>query len=234
MLRRRTSRLVLVLERPWNDENVQAVMRTAEAFGVQHFWTVKHPYGRHRVSKTVTKGTHRWLTRRQFPDTESCIAALREENLEIWSTDLDPGAKEILTPRDLLPLPERFALVIGREVDGVSDELLEASHRRLYLPMRGFGESYNLSVATALFVQRCFDADPELEGAMPDEERQALRRDWYERLAGGSEEREAEFAAWAENPPEPLEDVRPTEESRKPRVPKKLRAQVWPGGKMPE
>ena len=30
VLQRRTSRLVLILERPWNDENVQAVLRTAE------------------------------------------------------------------------------------------------------------------------------------------------------------------------------------------------------------
>ena len=70
---------MLVLERPWNDENVQAVLRTAESFGVQHVWTIQHPHGRKRTSKAVTRGSHRWLTRRRFESTAECVAALKDE-----------------------------------------------------------------------------------------------------------------------------------------------------------
>jgi tRNA C32,U32 (ribose-2'-O)-methylase TrmJ len=228
ILRRRTSRLVLVMERPWNDENVQAVLRTAESFGLQHVWTVRPLATRVKNSRSVTKGSHLWLTERHFETPEECVAALRAEGLTIWATDLAPGADEVRSPRDLAPLPDRFAVVVGREVDGVSPALLAAADRRLFLPMNGFTESFNLSVATALVLQRCFDADPSLVGAMEETERDTLRRAWFERLAGHDPVRRNEFLRHAESPPEPHADPRPSLESRTPRVPRKLRRKVWP------
>ena len=168
------------------------------------------------------------MSKRHFTTPDECVAALSAERLPIWATELGPGATEVRSPLDLAPLPPRFALVMGREVDGVSPMLLAAAERRLYLPMRGFTESFNLSVATALVLQRCFDADPQLAGAMDDAERVALRKVWFQRLAGQNPAREAEFAAWAEAPPEAAADARPALESRNPRVPRKLRKKVWP------
>lgn len=221
VLRRRTSRLVLVMERPWNDDNVQAVMRTAESFGIQHVWMVKHPHMRARAHRSVTKGSHLWLSRRVFKTIEDLVAAIKDEGLALWATDLGDGADEVATPADLQPFPERVALVIGRELQGVSKEILAAADRRLYLPMHGFTESLNLSVAAALMLQRCFDAEPGLAGAMDEEERAALRAEWYQKLAGTNEAKQRVFAKFAADPPEPLETTRPSAESRQPRMKKK-------------
>jgi tRNA G18 (ribose-2'-O)-methylase SpoU len=222
ILRRRTSRLVLILERPWNDDNVQAVLRTAESFGVQHVWTIKHPHTRRRAHRTVTKGSHLWLTRRFFGEIAECVEAAREEGLSLWATDLDEGAIELDAPQALLPFPERVGIVIGREMSGISAELREAADRRIHLPMHGFTESFNLSVATALVLQRCFDAEPSLVGAMTGAERDALRRDWYVRLAGKNESRREVYRRWADDPPEPLDSTRPSDESRTPRIKKRM------------
>ena len=119
ILRQRTSRLILVMERPWNEDNVQAVLRTAESFGVQHVWTIEHPNKKRqkkRPQRRVTKGSHRWLTRRTFATISEFLAAVRDEGLALWSTDLAPGADELATPEVLRPFPERVALVVGREV----------------------------------------------------------------------------------------------------------------------
>ena len=226
VLRRRTSRLVLVLERPWDDHNVQAVLRTAESFGVQHIWMVKHPDGRRRVSKSVTKGSHHWLSQHKFETIPDCIAALQQGGYAIWATDLSSQATELGCGEDLRPFPEKVAIVVGREADGVSPEMLAAADRRLYLPMQGFTESFNLSVATALVLQRCFDADPGLVGAMSEEERTEIRREWFERLAGNVDGRADEYAHWAEHPPTPLADPRPSDEARRPRIPKKVRKRM--------
>ncbi|MEZ6015904.1 MAG: RNA methyltransferase [Planctomycetota bacterium] len=228
VLQQRTARLVLVLERPWNDDNVQAVLRTAESFGIQHVWTVRPLETRMKNTRSVTKGSHLWLTQRTFDTPEECIAALQAARLPIWATELGPDATEVRAPEDLAPLPPRFALVVGREVDGVSPMLLAAADRRLYLPMRGFTESFNLSVATALMLQRCFDADPGLAGAMEPAERDGLRAEWYLRLAGDDPARRAAYAALAQAPPAPAPDARPSLESRAPRVPRKIRKKVWP------
>ena len=48
----------------------------------------------------------------------------------------------------------------------MTDEMLEAADRRIYLPMFGFTESFNLSVAAALVLQRLLDAVPESRGRL--------------------------------------------------------------------
>lgn len=223
VLARRTSRVVLVLEEPWNDENVQAILRTAESFGVQHIWTVEHPHGRRRVKRAVTRGSHDWLTVRRFAAIEELVAALRADDFAVWVSDLAPGAEEVTGPEVLRPVPPRVALALGREVDGASETLLAAADRRLFLPMRGFTESYNVSVAAALLLQRLFDADEELVGAMPELERQALREVWYPRLGGRDERKRSRFVEHLAAPPAPAEDPRPREEHRQPRIRKRSR-----------
>ena len=223
ILRRRTSRLVLILERPWNDENVQAVLRTAESFGVQHVWTIRHPHMRSRAQRTVTRGSDKWISRRFFTEVSECVEAAREEGLSLWATDLDDQAIELGHPADLLPFPDRVAIVMGREMAGVGAELLAAAERRIYLPMQGFTESFNLSVAAALVLQRCFDADPTLVGAMDDRERAGLRAEWFQRLAGSNEGKRQLYRRWIDQPPEPLSSTRPAPETRAPRVKKSMR-----------
>ena len=220
MLARRTSRVVLVLEKTWNDENVDAVLRTAESFGVQHVWTVRHPHGR-RAQSRVTKGSHAWLTERVFDESEQLIEALRAGGFAIWATDLSPDAQVLETSEVMRPVPDLVALVFGREVDGVSRAFLDAADRRFYLPMQGFTESLNLSVATALVLQRLFDADPTLVGAMPQDERDALRATWYARLGGTDERKRHRYASEVSHPPPPLDDLRPADEFRAPRFKKR-------------
>jgi tRNA G18 (ribose-2'-O)-methylase SpoU len=123
----------------------------------------------------IGKGAEKWLTIRKFADTAACIAELRRLGCEIWATDLGRGAQCIHplagiaadsstattttssstnTPADaddqpqLLQMPpagKRLAVVMGRELDGVSAQMLEEADRRIYLPMVGFTESFNLS-----------------------------------------------------------------------------------------
>lgn len=220
ILARRTGRVVLVLEQPWNDKNVQAVLRTAESFGVQHVWTVRHPQGLRRVKRTVTRGSHDWLSLRSFESPDELLEALRDARFTIWATDLSSTAEPVESAADLQPVPERVALVVGREVDGVSEAILRAADRRLYLPMRGFTESFNLSVATALLLQRLFDADPGLVGALKGDERQQLRAAWYARLGGSDERKRGRYLEFVEAPPAPLADPRPSDEHRSPRFTK--------------
>lgn len=220
VLARRTGRLLVVLERCADEHNRQAVLRTAEAFGVQKVALVEAPGAESApMSRKVTKGAAQWLDLRRFRDPAACVAALRAEGWTIWAAELSPAA-EPAEPARLAPLPEKLALVFGREADGVSAEALAAAARRLYLPMAGFTESYNLSVSAALLLQRLFDACPEMRGDLPPEERAAIRARWYRRLAGGKQPKR--FDAWLAAPPPPLADLRPGEADKAPRLRRKI------------
>jgi hypothetical protein len=81
-------------------------------------------------------------------------------------------------------LPDKLAIVFGTESVGCTQEILEAADRRVYLPLRGFADSLNLSVAAALVLQKLFHLDPSIEACMAESERQGLREVWFPKLAG--------------------------------------------------
>eukprot|EP00906_Rhabdomonas_costata_P017363 RCo025056 len=94
VLRHRTARFLIVLERCSDTHNTEAVFRSAEAFGVQHVWLVS-PQQRPcsgssgcTVSTKVTRGTHLWLNIREFASTSACLAALRDEGWVVWATEM--------------------------------------------------------------------------------------------------------------------------------------------------
>ena len=98
--------------------------------------------------------------------------------MTIWAADVNDQAARLDLPDQGgdLEMPERLAIVMGHERMGVSPEMLEAADQHVYLPIYGFGSSLNLSVATALIVQRIFDLAPHYHGQMSEEERKALVR----------------------------------------------------------
>lgn len=130
-----------------------------------------------------------WLTVTDFEDTKSCIDSLRKDGYQIWATDLSQEAI-CLTAAELGAqgnsgdiIPEKVAVVFGTEAVGCTTEMLNEADLRVYLPLRGFADSLNLSVATALVIHQMFVLDPSLVGAMGENERRELRRAWYSKLA---------------------------------------------------
>jgi len=186
VLRHRSSQVLLVLEASIDENNHQAVLRTAEAFGVQHVWilraTEKEMKKReHENARKLNKAAVKWLNVRHFNSLDVLLDELAADDREIWAADV--GADAVELHRDCkLQLPERLAIVIGRECDGVSPQMLTACTRKVYIPMFGFSESFNLAVAAGLVLQRLFDLCPTARGKMDNEERQQLRLHWFEQL----------------------------------------------------
>ncbi|KAG2454106.1 hypothetical protein HYH02_001145 [Chlamydomonas schloesseri] len=167
----------------------------------------------------IARCSSQWLDIKTFATTAECVAALRADGREIWATDLAQSA--ILLEGTAIQLPPRLAIVMGREADGVSAEMLEAAHRRVCLPMYGYNDSFNLSVATAMVLHHLFLCCPEARGDLTPERKRALRLEWYGRLARTDAQR-AEFLARVDDPPLPFGDVRRPDEHRTAWVPPKI------------
>lgn len=219
VIRWRTSRLILVVERCTNDHNYSAILRTAEALGIQTVYMIDPPEivdGAEGDSESLTtitqqQGPNRtpqeiqqrrlhhlfaqnatdWLDVKDFATSEECVAEVRKSGYQLWVTDLSQEAEALDFPdvaaRNTLsstssPLPPKIALVMGTEAVGASQYILSQADKRVYLPLRGFADSLNLSVATALVLHHLFCLDPSLVGAMSEEERTHLRRTWYTKL----------------------------------------------------
>lgn len=238
VLSQRTNRFSLVLESLFDDYNQQAVLRTADCFGIQNVHVVASTKTKQRthVSGSITKNVMPYLTVHKHDTTTQCIEALRSSGHEIWATDLSPGAMKLDDPT--LVIPPKLAVVFGRELDGCSNEILEAADKRVFIPIYGFAESLNLSVAASLVMQTLFTKCPEARGNLLDSEKAELREKWYEILGRGSEHQKELFKSFLVNPPPPLDDIRRLDKvsftKEKPRHSKQPDAQAEPSTKQPK
>ena len=141
----RTFGIATVVEGLVNLGNVSAVMRSAEALGCQRFHVITGG-STFKNSARTSLGAEKWLDVYRWHAPAECADYLREEGYRIVVTHVD----EKSVPIDVVDFSTRTALVFGNERDGVSGEMLELADERIVIPMAGFVESFNISVAAAV------------------------------------------------------------------------------------
>ncbi|MBK8012745.1 MAG: RNA methyltransferase [Deltaproteobacteria bacterium] len=142
----RTRDVVLVLEDILDEHNASAVLRTAEALGVLevHFIVHRHPF---KLTHKITRGAHKWLDLRGHDSTEKALSDLKARDYTVWAADVRAPAEPL---ESVSASAGKVALVFGNEHAGLSDEAMAASDGCFCIPMHGFVESLNISVAAAV------------------------------------------------------------------------------------
>lgn len=145
VLNERTRYITVLIEAVDDPHNQAAVLRTAEAFGVQdiHIVTGKAPFSPNRL---VTRHADQWLTLHRQPDIETAINDLKQQGYQVYASYLGEGT----IPLSDIDVSKPTALLFGNEHSGVSDEALKLADGTFVIPMYGFVQSFNISVAAAL------------------------------------------------------------------------------------
>jgi tRNA (guanosine-2'-O-)-methyltransferase len=181
--RARQRGLVLVLEDIHDPHNAAAILRSADAFGVQDVFVVyeQETYANpKRVGKSSSSSANKWLNFTVYRSSAACVAALKEKGYRVVVTALGPQAMP-MSGVDFTDEP--LALVVGNEHRGVSPDMLAAADVVMYIPMRGMVQSLNVSVAAAVSLyeitrQREASGKDFLLGAR---EAKQLMKDFFER-----------------------------------------------------
>jgi len=140
----RSYRVVTVLDDIVDPHNASAILRSCDAFGVQRVHIID--WGRpFLVSKRVARGTQNWLTLQSHCEPESCAKVLKAEGYKIFVASMHGE----MTP-DVLSSEPKVAVVFGNEHRGPSAQMLAEADGTFQIPMRGFVESLNVSVAAAV------------------------------------------------------------------------------------
>ncbi len=152
VIERRLTSVTVVFDSPYDPHNGAAVIRTCEAFGVQRLSVLERgkPF---LAASTVARGAHKWIDVATFQDAGALVRSLDGYTL----VAAEPGGE--LVPRDLVGLP-KIALVVGNEREGVGPDLRRACTTTVRVPMRGFVESLNVSVTTAILVSAATEGRP--------------------------------------------------------------------------
>ncbi len=166
VIARRTRSLVPVLEAVDDPRNVAAVLRSADAFGVQEVHLVEGAQ-EFLASRRVTQGAERWIDLVRHHSPRACVASLRARGFRVYVATMQGE----VSPEDLRAAG-KVALVFGNERDGASRAVLELSDGTCTVPMRGFSQSLNVSVAAAVALYELSRGRP---GDLTEPERSELR-----------------------------------------------------------
>lgn len=162
----RSKSLIPVLENIYDRGNISAVMRSAEAFGFYDFHIIDS-VDQFKESARVTQGADKWLNVKKWNSTEVALKHFKDQGAKIYTTALTDSAMKM----EDLDFSTPVALVLGNEKDGVSKKALELSDGNVLIPMVGFTQSFNISVAAAL----CFQEARKKSTTIDDVEAKALK-----------------------------------------------------------
>jgi len=145
VLNRRTRYITVLIEGVDDRHNQSAVLRSAEAFGLQDVYVVTGQTD-FRPNKFVTRNADKWLTIHKKPDIKTAIEDLQANGYQVLATYLGEGT----IPLQEINLSKPTALLFGNEHNGISEEALRLADGKFMIPMQGFVQSFNISVAAAL------------------------------------------------------------------------------------
>lgn len=145
VLDKKTFNVATVVEGLADTGNVSAVMRSAESFGFQPFHIIKNGL-EFKHSERISHGAEKWLSIWQWNDPASCLNFLKKQGYRVVVTTLNEAAEPLTNFDFTIPT----AMVLGNEAKGVTNEMLKAADQTCYIPMTGFTQSLNISVAAAI------------------------------------------------------------------------------------
>lgn len=146
----RRNDIVVILEDIHDPHNAAAILRTCDALGIQKVYFIfekEKPYNPKRVGKASSSSANKWLDFTIFDSVLSCFKTLKQEGYTIIATALTEQSESLATAK----FPEgKIALLVGNEHSGLSETAIKHSDRVIMIPMKGFVQSLNVSVSTAI------------------------------------------------------------------------------------
>ena len=144
-LARRQPDLTVLAEDVHKSHNISAVLRTADAVGVQGLHAVSAG-GELRRHHMISGGSRKWVDVTVHADIKTACGVLRERGFEILA------AHPLAEARDYrqADYTKAVAILLGAELTGVSPAAADLADGFIRIPMEGMVASLNVSVAAAL------------------------------------------------------------------------------------
>tara|TARA_B100000508_G_scaffold14126_1_gene9683 strand:- start:5807 stop:6277 length:471 start_codon:yes stop_codon:yes gene_type:complete len=145
----------IVLENIRSAYNVGAIFRTADASGVSKVFLVGYtpsPIDRFgRIQTEISKtslGASEEVTWQYFEKIEDVLHEMQSEGINVVAVEQTESSVSLADFDE----PEQVVYVMGNEIDGVSDEVLNVADTIVEIPMLGTKESLNVSVAAGIIL----------------------------------------------------------------------------------
>jgi tRNA G18 (ribose-2'-O)-methylase SpoU len=143
----------VILDNIRSVHNVGSIFRTCDAAAVSKLYlcgvtpTPVDRFGRNRKDLAkVALGAEKSVAWEHVEDIQTIIKKLKEDGARIVAVEQDPRSK-LCTD---ISVQKAVAFVFGREVEGISQDILQMCNEIIEIPMKGKKESLNVSVAVGI------------------------------------------------------------------------------------
>lgn len=139
----------LILPNIRSCHNVGSMFRTADAFGVDKIYLVGYTACPPKIQiDKVALGAEKWVPWEHRKDLKRLIKMLKKKDVFVVGLEKNEDSIEIEGLK--LKTDKDIALIVGNEVDGITDDILELCDEVVHIEMYGRKESLNVSVAAGI------------------------------------------------------------------------------------
>ncbi len=149
--------LIIVLDNIRSMSNIGSVFRTSDAFCVEaiHLCGITSKPPQREIQKTALGSTEsvKW---KYYKNTIDSITELKSQDYQIISIEQVQNSTML---QDYIPTKnQKIALILGNEVKGVEQEVINQSDLCIEIPQYGTKHSLNVSISGGLVIWHIFQS----------------------------------------------------------------------------
>mgnify|MGYP003607877043 FL=1 len=148
--------IVVVLDNVRSMHNVGAVFRTSDAFLIDKIYlcgiTATPPHK--EIHKTAI-GAENSVDWEYVKDSNELVTKLKEDGYQIVTIEQTEGS--VLLNEFEVDQSQKYAIVMGNEVDGVQQSIIDQCDTCIEIPQSGTKHSLNVSVCTGIILWKWYE-----------------------------------------------------------------------------
>ena len=141
--------LILILDNVRSLNNIGSVFRTADAFLIEKIYlcgiTATPP---HKDIHKTALGATESVEWEYYKEASELVKQLKDESIKVYAIEQVEGAISLQNFK--VTRNEKYAFVLGNEVKGVSQAIINLSDGVIEIPQKGTKHSLNISVASGV------------------------------------------------------------------------------------
>lgn len=140
--------IILICDNVTNAPNIGSLFRIADAFGIEKVvFCGEHIHLGRKMTKT-SRATENYVNYEVVPSALEIAQTLKNKNYQLIALEITSESQSIHNYQ--LTSKQPLAIIIGDEIHGVSDELLELCDAVVHIEMYGNNSSMNVVQATSI------------------------------------------------------------------------------------
>lgn len=149
------SPLIIIADNVRSMHNVGSIFRTSDAFLVEKIYLCGiTPTPPHREIQKTALGATESVDWQYAENTLDVVNQLKKEGWTILA--LEQTTNSVMLDKLKVEKGEKIAIVLGNEVEGVNQEVINLCHKAVEIPQFGTKHSFNVSVSCGIMLWQVY------------------------------------------------------------------------------